>query len=92
LGIPGIYFTNMVSARPLFGAAGVGALAAIVAAQTRGRERFAEMVSFFDGVGVGEAAGYGFKGVPKDPPGLRERNRKAREARAKAAANQAMGS
>ena len=37
LGIPAIYFTNMVSARPLFGAAGVGALAAIVAAQTQGR-------------------------------------------------------
>ncbi len=92
LGIPSIYFTNMVSARPLFGAAGAAALASIVAAQTRGHERFARMVGFFDKVGTGEAAGYGFKGVPKDPPGLRDRNRKAREARAKAAANQAMGS
>ena len=41
LGIPALYFTNMVSARPLFGPAGAGALAAIVAAQTKGRERFA---------------------------------------------------
>ena len=48
LGIPSLYFTNMVSARPLFGAAGAGALAAIVAAQTKGRERFSRMVSFFD--------------------------------------------
>ncbi len=48
LGIPAVYFTNMVSARPLFGPAGVGALTAIVRAQTRGRERFGRMVSFFD--------------------------------------------
>ena len=36
---PAIYFTNMVSARPLFGAAGVMALADIVANQTRGGNR-----------------------------------------------------
>jgi chlorophyllide a reductase subunit Y len=89
LGIPSLYFTNMVSARPLFGAAGAGALAAIVAAQTKGRERFGRMVSFFDKVGVGETAGYGWKDVPKDPPGSKERYRKAREAKAKA--KQAVG-
>ncbi len=55
LGIPAIYFTNMVSARPLFGAAGVGALASIVSAQTRGRDRFARMVAFF-GEGEGPAS------------------------------------
>jgi len=48
-GTPAVYFTNMVSARPLFGAAGAGALPAIVATQTAGRERFARMVSFFEG-------------------------------------------
>ncbi len=58
-GIPAVYFTNVVSARPLFGAAGVGALAAIVAAQTRGAYRFAQMVEFFGGVGTGKTAGYG---------------------------------
>jgi 3,8-divinyl chlorophyllide a/chlorophyllide a reductase subunit Y len=89
LGIPALYFTNMVSARPLFGPAGAGALAAIVAAQTKGRDRFARMVSFFDKVGVGETAGYGWKDVPKDPPGSRDRYRRAREAKAKAA--QAVG-
>ncbi len=84
LGIPALYFTNMVSARPLFGAAGAGALAAIVAAQTRGAPRFARMVSFFAGVGSGETAGYGGAGVPVEPKGFRERQRKQRLARAKA--------
>ncbi|HQT77591.1 MAG: chlorophyllide a reductase subunit Y [Rhodospirillales bacterium 20-64-7] len=89
LGIPALYFTNMVSARPLFGPAGAAALAAIVSAQTRGQERFARMVSFFNTVGSGETAGYGFNSIPKDPPGSRERYRKAREAKARAA--QAVG-
>jgi 3,8-divinyl chlorophyllide a/chlorophyllide a reductase subunit Y len=84
LGIPALYFTNMVSARPLFGPAGAGALAAIVAGQTKGRERFARMVGFFENVGTGEGTGYGFKDVPKDPPGAKERFRKARLTRAKA--------
>lgn len=57
-GTPAVYFTNMVSARPLFGPAGAGSLAGIVAAQTRGRARFAGMVDFFAGVGTGEGAGY----------------------------------
>jgi chlorophyllide a reductase subunit Y len=81
MGIPALYFTNMVSARPLFGPAGAGALAGIVAAQTRGRERFARMVSFFDKVGTGDAKGYGWKGVPKVPAGYAERTRKAKLAR-----------
>ncbi len=46
-GLPAVYFTNMVSARPLFGAAGAAALPAIVAAQTAGRDRFARLVDFF---------------------------------------------
>ncbi len=47
LGIPAIYFTNIVSGRPLFGIPGIAAMAAMVATQTRGRERYARMVSFF---------------------------------------------
>jgi chlorophyllide a reductase subunit Y len=84
LGIPALYFTNMVSARPLFGAAGAASLAAIVAAQTKGVNRFSRMVSFFEGVGTADAAGYGFKGKPVEPPGARERMRKLRAAKAKA--------
>jgi chlorophyllide a reductase subunit Y len=84
LGIPALYFTNMVSARPLFGPAGAASLAGIVAAQTRGRERFGRMVSFFNGVGTPDGAGYGFREKPVDPPGFRERQRKLRAARSKA--------
>jgi chlorophyllide a reductase subunit Y len=79
-----LYFTNMVSARPLFGPAGAASIAGIVAAQTAGRHRFGRMVEFFDKVGTPDAAGYGWTGVPVTPPGLKERNRKAREARARA--------
>ncbi len=42
------------------------------------------MVSFFDKVGAGDTAGYGLDERAEGPPGLRERNRKAREAKAKA--------
>ena len=84
LGIPSLYFTNMVSARPLFGPAGAGSMAAIVNAQTKGRERFSRMVSFFEGVGTKDGAGYGFAGKPSDPPGFRDRQRKIRAAKAKA--------
>ncbi len=90
MGIPALYFTNMVSARPLCGPAGAGSLAGIVAAQTKGAERFRRMVGFFDGVGSGETAGYGFKDIPKDPPGAKDRFRKARLAKAKA--TEAVGS
>jgi chlorophyllide a reductase subunit Y len=92
LGIPAIYFTNMVSARPLFGAPGIAALASIVAAQTKGAARFGRMVAFFDKVGAGERTGYGWQGVPQDHPGAKDRYRRSREAKTKAAANQAMGS
>ena len=48
-GLPAIYFTNLVSSRPLFGAPGAAAMAQMVAAQTAGRERFGRMLSFFTG-------------------------------------------
>lgn len=84
LGWPALYFTNMISARPLFGVMGAGSMAGIVAAQTQGRERFSRMVGFFEGVGTGERAGYGFRGKPEEPAGFRERMRKLRAAKAKA--------
>ncbi len=85
-GIPSLYFTNMVSARPLFGLPGIAAMAALIRTQTAGAERFSRMVSFFSGVGSGDNAGYGFGGVPVAHPAAKERFRKQREARARAIA------
>ncbi len=91
LGMPAIYFTNMVSARPLFGPMGAGSLAGIVAAQTAGRGRYAQMVEFFEGVGVGDSAGYGFKGVAPDRSAAREKFKKARSASTKGDLATSMG-
>jgi chlorophyllide a reductase subunit Y len=87
MGIPALYFTNMISARPLFGPAGAASIAALVRTQTQGRERFSRMVSFFEGVGTGDNAGYGTRGVPVAHPQAKERFRKMREAKARAAAS-----
>ena len=54
---PALYFTNLISARPLMGVAGAGALAKVVNAAIAGRDRFEHMRSFFAGVGEGFAAG-----------------------------------
>jgi chlorophyllide a reductase subunit Y len=47
--IPAVYFTNMVSARPVFGAPGIAALASLVKTQAAGLEKFTRMVAFFEG-------------------------------------------
>jgi chlorophyllide a reductase subunit Y len=54
---PALYFTNLISARPLMGAAGAGSLAQVVNAALRSKGRFERMTAFFDGVGSGETAG-----------------------------------
>ena len=55
--IPSLYFTNLISARPLMGVAGAGSLAKIINAALASRDRFAQMRSFFAGVGEGPTAG-----------------------------------
>ncbi len=54
-GVPAVYFTNVISSRPLFGPAGAGSLAAIVASQVKGADRFSRMVSFFSPAKAGAA-------------------------------------
>ena len=54
---PALYFTNLISARPLMGPAGAGSIAQVVNAALKNRDRFARMRSFFEGVGLGDAAG-----------------------------------
>ena len=56
-GTPGLYFTNLISARPLMGIPGAGSLAQIINAAMGQKERFDGMREFFEGVGQGETAG-----------------------------------
>ena len=55
--VPALYFTNLISARPLMGPAGAGSLAAVVNAALGNKARFAKMTAFFEGVGAADTAG-----------------------------------
>jgi len=72
LAIPSLYFTNLISARPLMGPAGAGSLAQVINTALGNKPRFDEMREFFDGVGVGHASGV-WETVPRDRPEFRER-------------------
>ncbi|KPF79195.1 chlorophyllide reductase subunit Y [alpha proteobacterium AAP81b] len=65
--IPALYFTNLISARPLMGPAGAGSLAQVVNAAMASKDRFETMRSFFEGVGEGHAAGI-WEDTPRDRP------------------------
>ncbi|MEM9383730.1 MAG: chlorophyllide a reductase subunit Y [Pseudomonadota bacterium] len=78
--IPSLYFTNLISARPLMGPAGAGSLAQVVNAAIKRKERFAQMKSFFEGVGTGYASGI-WEDVPQDRPNFRKKPKKAAAAR-----------
>lgn len=67
LAIPSLYFTNLISARPLFGLAGAGSLAQVCNAAIAGKSRFEKMRAFFDCVGDGETAG-GWQEAPQARP------------------------
>jgi chlorophyllide a reductase subunit Y len=76
--VPALYFTNLISARPLMGPAGAGALAAVINAALGSKQRFGEMRSFFEGVGAHDAAGI-WEGVPGAKPEFREMHRRQME-------------
>jgi 3,8-divinyl chlorophyllide a/chlorophyllide a reductase subunit Y len=77
-GTPALYFTNLISARPLFGPAGAGGIAEVIGGAMAGRERLGRMRAFFEGVGTGHATGYGHDGVPERKLSAKERNARAR--------------
>jgi chlorophyllide a reductase subunit Y len=72
---PGLYFTNLISARPLMGVGGAGSLAQVINAAIGNRDRFNTMRSFFEGVGEGPNAGV-WQETPEDRPKFRERYRR----------------
>lgn len=69
--IPSLYFTNLISARPLMGPAGAGSLAQVVNAAIGNKARFDEMKEFFGDTGQGFKAGV-WSEVPEDRPEFRE--------------------
>ncbi|WP_428385860.1 chlorophyllide a reductase subunit Y [Nevskia ramosa] len=67
---PALYFTNLISARPLMGPAGAGSLATVINAAMANRERFLAMDEFFADVGKGDNAGV-WQELPKARPEFR---------------------
>jgi chlorophyllide a reductase subunit Y len=63
---PALYFTNLISARPLMGPAGAGSLAQVINAALGNQARFDTMADFFGDVGHGDLGG-----VWQDSPRLR---------------------
>ncbi|MEO0878899.1 MAG: chlorophyllide a reductase subunit Y [Pseudomonadota bacterium] len=71
---PALYFTNLISARPLMGPAGAASLAQVVNAAIANKARFDEMRAFFEGVGEGDRAG-----VWEQTPDVRSEFRKKQQ-------------
>ncbi|MEO7939422.1 MAG: nitrogenase component 1, partial [Burkholderiaceae bacterium] len=78
LSIPALYFTNLISARPLMGPAGAGSLATVINAAIGNKARFEEMKAFFGSTGSGHASGVweSAQGVPRDRPEFKAEQRR----------------
>jgi chlorophyllide a reductase subunit Y len=81
--IPALYFTNLISARPLMGPAGAGSLATVINAAMGNKARFDAMRDFFEGVGTEHAAGV-WEDMPVDRPKFRKKYAALNEAARKA--------
>ncbi len=84
LAIPALYFTNLISARPLMGPAGAGSLAQVVNAAITNKDRMEDMREFFEGVGAGDTAGV-WEGDPNLRPDFRAQHQKKLDKQARAA-------
>ena len=75
---PALYFTNLISARPLMGPAGAGSLAQVINAAIGNKARFDAMSDFFGQAGMGAASGVWESaiGVPQDRPEFRADQRR----------------
>jgi chlorophyllide a reductase subunit Y len=84
MAIPALYFTNLISARPLMGPAGAGSLGQVVRAAIAGKGRMETMRDFFEGVGQGDQAGV-WEGQPNLRPDFRAQHQKKLDKAARAA-------
>ena len=76
--IPALYFTNLISARPLMGPAGAGSLATVINAAIGNKARFDAMKDFFGSTGSAHSAGVWEPagGVPQERPEFRAEQRR----------------
>jgi chlorophyllide a reductase subunit Y len=88
--IPSLYFTNLISARPLMGVAGAGSLIQVVNAAIGNQHRFNKMKDFFGPVGHGDTSGV-WMDKPVDHPEFRAENRRQLEKKNKQRKAQEMG-
>lgn len=79
---PALYFTNLISARPLMGPAGAGSLAQVINAALANQARFDTMSDFFGDVGHGDLGGV-WSEAPKLRPEFRVDTRRRLEREAK---------
>ncbi len=79
---PSLYFTNLISARPLMGPAGAGALAQVVNAAIGNKARFDAMSDFFGDAGQGDKSGV-WQDTPAEHPAFRAEQKRLAEKRAK---------
>jgi chlorophyllide a reductase subunit Y len=80
--VPALYYTNLISARPLMGVAGAGSLIQVINAAMGNQHRFDAMHAFFGEVGQGDQAGV-WADVPKPFPNFRKEMRRLNEKAAK---------
>ncbi len=82
---PALYFTNLISARPLMGPAGAGSLAQVINAALASKGRFDTMRAFFEGVGTDATSGvwHDRGSVPVDRPEFRSFYKRQLEKQAK---------
>jgi chlorophyllide a reductase subunit Y len=90
LSIPSLYFTNLISARPLMGVAGAGSLVQVVQSAIGNQHRFDEMKAFFGEVGLGPNAGV-WESVPVDRPEFKKETRRLLEKQIQKRKSEAMG-
>jgi chlorophyllide a reductase subunit Y len=75
--VPALYFTNLISARPLLGPPGAASLAQTINAAVGNRARFEAMNAFFAGVGEGDTAGI-WRDTPSSSDAMRKKNARKR--------------
>ena len=88
--IPSLYFTNLISARPLMGVAGAGSLIQVVNAAIGNQNRFNKMKDFFGSTGHGDSAGV-WSEKPIERPEFRAENKRQMEKKIKQRKAQEMG-